>query len=102
LFGEKTAQDVLLKLPHRQFVFTLPKALRVFFKHDRLLFSDISTLIFDMIQLYYDEVSSKKIKTGLILSYQTSGDFARFHPHWHGLLIEGGFDEVFNFVEVQL
>ena len=60
LFGEQIVQDVLLKLPHRQFVFTLPKALRVFFKHDRLLFSDISNLIFDMIQLYYDEASTPK------------------------------------------
>ena len=85
-------QDVLLKILHRQFVFTFPKALRVFFKHDRLLFSDISDLIFDMIQSYYDEATGKKILTGMILSYQTSGDFVRFNPHFHTLLIEGGFD----------
>jgi hypothetical protein len=82
----------------RQFVFTLPKALRVFFKHDLLLFSDISNLIFDMIQLYYDEASSKKIETGMIQSYQTSGDFARWNPHFHTFLIEGGFDDKGNFV----
>ena len=98
LFGEQIAEDVLLKLPHRQFVFTFPKALRVFFKHDRLLFSDISNLIFDMIQVYYNEASGKKIKTGMILSYQTSGDFARWNPHFHTLLIEGGFDNDGNFV----
>jgi hypothetical protein len=93
LFGEQMVHDVLLRLPHRQFVFTLPKALRVFFKHDRLLFSDISNLIFDMVQSYYDEASSRSIETGMILSYQTSGDFARWNPHFHALLIEGGFDD---------
>lgn len=99
LFGEQMVQDVLLKLPHRQFVFTIPKCLRIFFKHDRLLFSDISNLIFDMIQSYYDEAANiKKIDTGMILSYQTSGDFARWNPHWHALLIEGGFDEEGKFV----
>ena len=71
LFGEQMANEVLLKLPHRQFVFTLPKCLRVYFKHDRMLFSDISHLIFKMIQSYYNEVSCRQINTGLVLSYQT-------------------------------
>ena len=98
LFGEQISQEVLLKLPHRQFVFTLPKCMRVYFKHDRMLFSEISHLIFEMIQSYYNEISVRQINTGLVLSYQTSGDFARWHPHWHGLLLEGGFDEDGNFV----
>jgi len=51
-----------------------------------------------MIQSYYDEASNKKIETGMILAYQTSGDFARWNPHWHALLIEGGFDEEGKFV----
>jgi hypothetical protein len=98
LFGEQIAQEVLLKLPHRQFVFTLPKCLRIYFKHNRLLYSDISQLIFNLIQSYYNEASGRQIETGLVLSYQTSGDFARWHPHWHGLLLEGGFDDDGNFV----
>jgi len=51
-----------------------------------------------MIQSYYDEAANKKIETGMLLSYQTSGDFARWNPHWHALLIEGGFDEEGKFV----
>ena len=42
LFAEQLTEKVLLDLPHRQFVFTLPKALRVFLRHDRRLFEDIS------------------------------------------------------------
>jgi hypothetical protein len=57
-----------------------------------LLFSNISNLIFDMIQSYYNEAASKRIRTGMILSCQTSGDFTRWNSHWHALLIEGGFD----------
>jgi hypothetical protein len=98
LFGEQIAQEVLLKLPHRQFVFCIPKLLRLYFKHDRMLFSEISHLIFEMIQSYYNEASCRQINTGLVLSYQTAGDFARWHPHWHGILLEGGFDEEGNFV----
>ncbi|TVQ19961.1 MAG: hypothetical protein EA382_15780 [Spirochaetaceae bacterium] len=35
LFAEHLRNEVLLDLPHRQFVFTMPKALRPFFRHDR-------------------------------------------------------------------
>ena len=34
LFAEHLTEEVLLNLPHRQFVFALPKALRIFFRHD--------------------------------------------------------------------
>jgi hypothetical protein len=35
LFAEHISENVLLNLPHRQFVFTLPKLLRPYFKYDR-------------------------------------------------------------------
>jgi len=35
LFSEHLSENVLLNLPHRQFVFTLPKLFRPYFKHDR-------------------------------------------------------------------
>jgi hypothetical protein len=38
-FSESKSQTiVLLRLPHRQFVFTTPKALRPYFFHDRKLY----------------------------------------------------------------
>lgn len=42
LFAEHLTNEVFLKLPRRQFVFTLPNALRPFFRHDRSLFTDVS------------------------------------------------------------
>jgi hypothetical protein len=33
--GEYLSKDLLLSLPHRQFVWTIPRCLRVFLKHDR-------------------------------------------------------------------
>jgi len=67
-----------------------------------MLYLDISTLIFEMIQSYYNEVSGKDITTGLVLSYQTSGEFARWNPHFHGLLLEGGFNEGGRFVYIPI
>jgi hypothetical protein len=41
LVGEYLSEDLLLTLPHRQFVWTIPKVLRVFLRHDRELFADL-------------------------------------------------------------
>jgi hypothetical protein len=46
LFAEYLDEQLLLALPHRQFVFTLPKALRVFLRHDQRLFANLARLIF--------------------------------------------------------
>jgi hypothetical protein len=42
LFDEYLDEQLLLALPHRQFVFTLPKALRVFLRHGQRLFADLA------------------------------------------------------------
>jgi hypothetical protein len=39
LFAEYLDEQLLFTLPHRQFVFTLPKSLRVFLRHDQRLFA---------------------------------------------------------------
>jgi len=72
LFAEHLTEKVLLDLPHRQFVFTLPKALRVFFRHDRRLFEEISRLIFDLIREFYREVARRVLLTGLAICIRPS------------------------------
>ncbi|MBA7686049.1 hypothetical protein ES703_94485 [subsurface metagenome] len=49
-----------------------------------------------MLQSYYNEVSRKSIQTGAIIAYESAGDFLRWNSHWHGLVLEGGFDEEGN------
>ena len=61
LIGEYLSEDLLLRLPHRQavqwpargFVWTIPKVLRVFLRHDRDLFADISRLLFDILTSFF-------------------------------------------------
>jgi hypothetical protein len=80
LFSEHLSENVLLKLPHRQFVFTLPKLLRVYFKYDRNLFEEVSRIIFSIIHDFYSETVKTKIKTGVVVSYQSYGDLMRWNP----------------------
>ncbi len=41
LFGEHISNEVMLKLPHRQYVFIFPKMLRPFFRNNKKIFSEI-------------------------------------------------------------
>jgi hypothetical protein len=76
LLGEYLSGDLLLQLPHRQFVFTIPRCLRVFLKHDRSLPADLSRLIFKMLTDYFSEAAGRKITTGMVSSLQTFGEYA--------------------------
>ena len=92
LFAEHLTEQVLLDLPHCQFVFSIPKALRVFFRYDQRLFADVSRLIYRMIIDFYTEAAGRPITGAAILAFQSYGDFLRWNSHWHALVLEGGFD----------
>ena len=38
---------------------------------------------------------------GASIAYESSGDFLRWNPHFHSLILEGGFDEEGNFAKLQ-
>jgi hypothetical protein len=100
LLGEYLSEDPLLTLPHRQFVWTIPKVLRVFFRHDRELFADLGRLLFDILQRFFSQAAGRPLRTAGILVFQTAGAFCRFHSLWHGLFLEGGFEHENRFVHV--
>jgi len=78
LLGEYLAQDLLPRLPHRQFVWTIPKASRGFLKRDQSLFAGIGKLIFAMIGEYYSEAAGRLLVTGMVSSHRAFGEFAAF------------------------
>ena len=79
---------------------SLPKCLRVFFRHDRKLFSEVSRLIFCMIQNYFNEAAKTAVEGASLLCFQSFGDFLRYNPHWHAIVLEGGFDGDGNFIHI--
>jgi hypothetical protein len=97
LFAEYLDEQLLLALPHRQFVFTLPKALRVFLRHDQRLFANLARLIFSLIAEFYSTAAGKPLSTAAVVAYQPFGDSLRFNPHFHALILEGGFDSAGQF-----
>ncbi len=97
LFAEYLDEQPLFTLPHRQFVFTLPKALRVFLRHDQRLFAILSRLIFSLVAEFYSATAGKPILTAAVVAYQPFGVSLPFNPHFHALILEGGFDSAGQF-----
>jgi hypothetical protein len=93
-------EQLLLRLPHRQLVWTLPKVLRVLFRHHKRLHGEISRLLYELVCDFMTAAAGKPIRTAAVMVFQSSGQFARCNPHWHGLFLEGGFDREGRFVHL--
>jgi hypothetical protein len=100
--GEYLSEDLLLTLPHRQFVWTIPKVLRVFLRHDRELFAELSRLLFDILRRFFCQAAGRSLRCAMVSSHQTFGEFGVWHPHWHTIVLEGGFDRHDTFFYIPL
>ena len=92
LLGLHAAEDVCLNVPHRQFVWTMPKRLRIFFRFHRRLLQQLPTLAWQSLLEVYRGVLGCEATPGGILGIQTFGQLLHFHPHIHGLVTDGAFD----------
>ena len=70
-----------------------PKALRPFFRHDRRLFAEVSRLIYEILREFYHEAAGRPLLTGMVIAHQSFGDQLRWNPHFHAIVLEGGFDD---------
>jgi len=73
-------ETLLLDVPHRQVVFTIPKMLRVFFKYKRKLLGDLCRLALRSLNRYSEVVTGSALTSGVIAAIQTFGDRINFHP----------------------
>lgn len=93
-------EHLLLRLPHRQMVFTFPKVLRGFFRHHRALHGDIAQQVYAMILKFYNAAAGCRVLSAAVIAYASAGEFARFNPHLHAIVVEGGFDATGRFVHL--
>jgi hypothetical protein len=91
-FGEFACSNVLKNVPHRHFVFSIPKIVRIYFLFDRSLLKELSRIAWEVLGLYYkNAVSKENITPAAICSIQTFGDLLGFNPHLHILCADGCF-----------
>ena len=90
-YGEWVEANVLAPVPHRQYVFTIPRLLRPIFAPRRALLGKLCNIVE---RLFARLCASARPGTrpGLILFVQTFGDLVNYNPHIHVLAADGVFD----------
>ncbi len=53
MFGEWITKEILYPLPHRQYVFTIPKMLRPYSRFDRKLLGKLSQLAYQSLKEFF-------------------------------------------------
>ncbi|MBD3391475.1 MAG: hypothetical protein GF410_05580 [Chitinivibrionales bacterium] len=101
LLAHRLKDEVLVDVPHRQWVFTVPKRLRVFFRFDRHLLGKLCRAAFDTVcDVFRLEIDGDCGVPAMIGAVQTFGDLVHFHPHIHAIVPEGVFTESGHFVHI--
>jgi hypothetical protein len=103
LWAEWLTGEVLAAVPHHQWVFTVPKRLRVFFLYDRRLLGELSRCAWRTVRdLYGAGLQDRHAVPGMVVSIQTYGDLANWQPHLHTLVSAGAFSAEGMFVPLPL
>jgi len=91
-FAAFLQDEVVEEVGHAQWVFTIPKMLRVYFLHHRELLGELSRAAYQTIQelMAAAVVEDKGFRPGVVTVVQTFGDRVNFHPHVHALATRGG------------
>jgi hypothetical protein len=83
--------EVVEEVGHAQWVFTIPKMLRVHFLHHRGLVGTLSLAAYETVkELMAAAVEEEGFRSGMVSVVQTFGEAAKFHPHVHALVSRGG------------
>jgi hypothetical protein len=92
--------EVLKAVPHRQWVFSIPKRLRVYFMYDRKLLSKLSRCSWKVLSKYLKTPSGDKDSVpGIVIAVQTFGDFLNFNPNLHLIATDGCFTSEGEFIK---
>jgi putative CocE/NonD family hydrolase len=75
-----------------QWVFTIPKMLRVYFLYHRELLGELSRAAAETVKELLAAAAGEEedFRPGIVAVVQTFGDRANFHPHVHALVTRGG------------
>jgi Putative transposase/Transposase zinc-binding domain len=90
LVAEKMHATILAPVPHRHLIFTIPKVLRGLFQRERRLLSILTRSAYDAVRkTWATGFEDRHALPGLVISIQTFGSFANWHPHLHAMATNG-------------
>jgi hypothetical protein len=92
LFGALLAESILYPVPHRHFVFGIPKMLRPYFRYDRDLLKDLCRVAHEcLMEFLRTSLGLAEGVPGIVMAIHTFGEYLDFHPHLHALVADGLF-----------
>ena len=92
VLGMRLAEEVLAHVSHRQWVLTMPKRLRIFFRYDRHLLGKLCRLAYETIRdALCQACGARAGEPGYVGAIQTFGDLMGWHGHIHAIVSEGLF-----------
>lgn len=89
-YGDWVEANVLAPVPHRQYVFTVPRILRAAFSRRRRLLGVLCQIVERLLREAF-HAAKPDCREGMILFVQTFGDLANCNPHIHVLAADGVF-----------
>jgi len=91
--GDWIAHSVCFDVPHRQFVFTMPRPLRGIFRKRRKLLDHLFHVAIESLRDWMRaRLDLPAGRLAAVAAVQTFGDYLTFHPHLHVLAATGLFD----------
>jgi len=101
LLGHRLKDEVLADVPHRQWVFTIPKRLRVYFRYDRKLLGKLCRAAYDTVcEVFRMEIDGDCGLPAMVGAVQTFGDLIHWHSHIHAIVPDGVFTDSGYFVHI--
>jgi hypothetical protein len=101
LLGYRLKEEVLAVVPHRQWVFTIPKRLRIYFRYDRKLLGRLCRAAYESVfEVLQDKVGDDGVIPAMVAAIQTFGDLIHWHAHVHAIIAEGVFTPSGYFVRM--
>lgn len=96
--GDWIARVLCFDVPHRQFVFTMPKPLRGIFRKRRKLLDHLFTTAIESLRDWMRaRLELPDGQLAAVAAVQTFGDYLNFHPHLHVLAASGLVDRAGRF-----
>lgn len=84
-------KNVFAAVPHRQFVFTIPKRFRLYFRHNRKLLGKLAQCAWRTARDVHEFILGEEAIPGAVVAIQTFGSLILWHPHIHAIISDGSF-----------
>ena len=81
-------------MPHRQYVFSLPIMLRIYFRNNRQLLKKLCKIANEcLLEFLRRSLNRPAGQLGMVMTIHTFGDYMRYNCHIHALVADGLFTD---------